>query len=387
MDERTRLFVERAVTIHGNKYDYSRAIYTGMRDYMTIICPVHGEFKQTGTNHIYHKHGCQKCGCKEQGKKLSKGLEHFLERAKQMHGDKYTYEKVIYKGVRKNVTVTCLIHGDFDILPSNLYKGSGCKYCTNQYTTESFIMAAQKIHGDIYDYSRVKYINSYTEVIIICKIHGEFSKDPSLHLRGQGCKFCSYKYTTASFIEAAIKIHGDKYQYSKVIYNRLQDKVIIVCSKHGDFAQKAADHLQGHGCPLCRSSRGEAKIIQWLLSKNIHFIPQFKINKSIWDPDNPYLHGYEGCFEICNLRFDFYLPDYDILIEYDGEQHEKPIMHFGGMDKFVKGQYNDNVKDEFCNNNITFLRIPYHNFKQIEKILEQCIYSSINTKFNDSSSS
>lgn len=310
MDEKTKKFIERAVSKHGHKYDYSQSIYIGMRGLLKIVCPIHGEFTQTAGNHIYHKHGCQKCGNNEQGRKLSKEMEHFLERAKKVHGDKYTYENTIYRGVRQTVIVTCPIHGIFNIFPCNLYRGSGCKFCNNQHTTESFIEAAIKIHGDQYNYSLAQYSNSYTKIIIICKKHGNFQQEPGMHLFGQGC-------------------------------------------------------------PSCKTSKGEKRIVQWLIKQDIEFIPQFKINQSIDDPDNNTGHGYDGMPEIKNLRFDFYLPYYDLFIEFDGAQHEKAVDYFGGEETLAKIQENDAIKNEFCERcHLDLLRINHRDFDKIEQILD-----------------
>lgn len=120
-------------------------------------------------------------------------------------------------------------------------------------TTEGFIERAKAIHGDKYDYSKTVYKNAHADVIITCPIHGDFEQSPSNHLAGKGCKFCSgnVSNTTASFIEKAKKVHGDKYDYSKTVFTRNKDKVIITCPIHGDFEQEANSHLQGAGCKQC----------------------------------------------------------------------------------------------------------------------------------------
>src|ERR1035437_3659881 len=98
---------------------------------------------------------------------------------------------------------------------------------SKKLTTEEFIIRAKAIHGDKYDYSKVKYINARTKVIIGCKnpLHEDYEQVPDAHLRGQGCKECGIKHrsdsrksNTKEFIERAIEIHGEKYDYSKVEY-------------------------------------------------------------------------------------------------------------------------------------------------------------------------
>ena len=122
--------------------------------------------------------------------------------------------------------------------------------------TEEFIEKAKKIHGDKYDYSKVNYVNCNINVCIICPKHGEFWQAPKYHLVGHGCKKCcksGIKLTKTEFIEKAKKIHGDKYDYSKVDYKNNHTPVCIICPKHGEFWQKPMVHLREKGgeCLKC----------------------------------------------------------------------------------------------------------------------------------------
>lgn len=116
-------------------------------------------------------------------------------------------------------------------------------------TTEEFIKDAIKIHGTKFDYSEVNYQNNYTDVIIICPIHGKINQQPSSHLKGRGCKFC--RSNTEAFIKKAKKVHKGMYAYDKVQYVHSQQNVIIECPIHGSFEQRPANHLAGKGCGLC----------------------------------------------------------------------------------------------------------------------------------------
>lgn len=143
-------------------------------------------------------------------------------------------------------------------------------------TTEEFISKAQAIHGDKYDYSKVEYVNYRTRVLVICPKHGEFKQQPSNHLLGQGCPTCgkeknriSRTHSFDEFLKAAKKIHGDKYDYSKVNYVNRSTKVCIVCPEHGEFMQTPHKHLSGQGCSKCyraslsqRYSMGREKFIE-----------------------------------------------------------------------------------------------------------------------------
>ncbi|MFW6226147.1 MAG: hypothetical protein ACOC3V_04245 [bacterium] len=120
-------------------------------------------------------------------------------------------------------------------------------------TTEEFIKKARIVHGDKYNYSMVQYEHNKEKVIIICTTHGEFTQTPNRHLSGDGCPKCggTNKSTTEEFIKKAEKIHYNTYDYSNVRYINNKTKVNIICTIHGSFFQKPNTHLNGHGCPYC----------------------------------------------------------------------------------------------------------------------------------------
>ena len=131
----------------------------------------------------------------------------------------------------------------------------GCSKCAGNInkSSQEFIEEAIKIHGDKYDYSKVDYKCANAKIIITCKIHGDFEEKPYCHLNGNGCYMCckNHKLNTIEFIEKAKLIHGDKYDYSKVDYKYNDEKVIITCKIHGDILQTPNHHLQGSGCGKC----------------------------------------------------------------------------------------------------------------------------------------
>ena len=186
----------------------------------------------------------------------------FIKKATVVHGDKYDYSKVVYVNARSVITIICPVHGEFEQLPRSHYLvGCGCVRCSadvKRSTTGAFIEKAKAVHGDKYDYSKVAYIGAKYNVTIICSIHGEFDQRATDHLAGHGCNCCgiaNYASDTEQFIEKANALHGNKYDYSKVEYINNSTKVIIICAEHGDFEQIPNDHLDGHGCKSCMSKR------------------------------------------------------------------------------------------------------------------------------------
>jgi len=249
----TESFIERARDVHGTKYNYSKVEYVGSKDKVIIICKKHGEFPQSPNSHLKGS-GCPHCGGKVQ---LT--TESFIERARDVHGTKYDYSKVKYVCIMDKVTIICLEHGEFTQQAKSHLQGFGCSHCSGKapLTTKTFIQRAIEKHGyGTYDYSKVKYVRIMDKVTIICPEHGEFTQAPINHLhQGQGCRTCggSAPLTTETFTQRAIEIHGTKYDYTKVEYVRAHDNIIIICKKHGDFKQIAYSHLQGSGCPHCKA--------------------------------------------------------------------------------------------------------------------------------------
>jgi hypothetical protein len=184
--------------------------------------------------------------------------ETFIKKAKEIHGSKYDYSKVEYKNAKTKVIIICSIHGEFEQQPGSHVSNTqprGCAECgkkSKKNTTEKFIEESIKVHGDKYDYSKVNYIKNSEDVIIICKIHGEFLQQPNNHIAGSGCKKCTKpKMTKDEFLEKIELIHGDYYDYELTEIKTHRDNIIIICSKHGPFEQKLSNHLNGSGCKTC----------------------------------------------------------------------------------------------------------------------------------------
>ena len=252
---KTKEFIDKANKIHNNLYDYSKVEYLGYHKKVIIIDPEYGEFFQTPANHLKGK-GSMKRAKKKLSDKLSMTTEQFIEKARKVHGDLYDYSKVVYINYQTNVIIIDPEYGEFLQSPARHLKGCKCPVNILSMTTEQFIEKARKIHGDLYDYSKVVYVNSQTKIIIIDPEYGEFLQSPNKHLMGQGNKQRGVvkiskkrRLTTEQFIEKARKVHGNLYDYSKVKYVNIDEKVIIIDLDHGEFEQKAEVHLRGSGCP------------------------------------------------------------------------------------------------------------------------------------------
>jgi hypothetical protein len=181
----------------------------------------------------------------------------FIQDARKIHGDKYSYKLVKYKGTHRPIKIICPDHGVFEQAPRTHLDGKGCIKCGNKaktFTLNRFIERSKKYHGDKYDYSQVEYVNAATKVKVICPDHGDFLSKPDGHMRGRGCPKCAHDKLRGSrtgFVDDAIKKHGDLYDYSLVEYVSFSHKVKIICANHGIFEQTPRTHLHGSGCPQC----------------------------------------------------------------------------------------------------------------------------------------
>ena len=361
-------FLERANQIHANKYHYKD--YKKLNDYVTIICPEHGEFKQLGSSHLSGS-GCPKCA--NEKKKLPKVYtnEFIIEKSNEIHNGKYDYSIADYEQQHPYIEIICPIHGKFKQLAYCHMKGIGCPKCAknSKVDKEEFIKRSQEIHKNEngtpkYDYSKVKYVNMSTKVCIICKKHGEFWQTPAKHTNGRGCPKCANEIrnknkilTTENFIEKAIELHGNKYDYSKVEYYRSNKKIEIICKKCGkSFFTTPNNHLRGNGCPKCNKSKLESYIETVLTSNNIEFI---------WHYHNKWLK---------RLELDFYLPNQKIAIECQGTQHFNAYDRFGGKEALERQKERDERKKKLCEENgiklLYYANSKYGNEKIITDIDE-----------------
>lgn len=357
-------YINRVKCKHDIKYDYSKTTYHGMKNNITIICPNHGELTVSAYGNDSLGHGCIKCTGVG---KISNPLEFFIERASEVHDNKYDYSNIIeYKGVMKKYSIICPNHGPWDVsLDNHINKKSSCPKCKGRNLSYSEkIEQAIKIHNGLYDYSLINEdFNTNQKVSIICPKHGKFDQLWTNHIHQMhGCPKCKkWGRHTITLDELKEKTYNlnTGYEYDWGSYKGYYDNSFkIKCNSHGWFTQQLSNHLQGQKCPKCKSSKGEETIRKFLDKKNISYIRQKTFDLCV----NPRTNS--------RLKFDFYIPHLNLCIEYDGELHFKPIKFFGGSKSYEKQIYLDNIKNEFCKNNkINLLRISFIQFNDIETIL------------------
>lgn len=343
-------FLEKFKEIHGNKYNYDSVVYKNNSTKVKIECMVHGIFEQAPKEH-FKGQTCAKCY--HDGMKLTK--DKFIEKSIKVHGNKYIYDDINYINSRTKIIIKCKLHGEFTQNPNNHLNGQGCSKCsgTHNYSNSDFIKISKEIHNDKYCYDKVVYKNANSKVIIICSKHGEFIQRASSHLQGSSCMKCVFeekRLCTDDFIELSKKLHGKRYNYDSVNYILYNTPVKIKCQEHGFFNQKPSKHLNGYGCRKCSISKGELKISKILDNYKIKYKSQYSFN------DLKYIN---------NLFFDFAIFDESnnikYLLEFNGEQHYKfnKLMHTDESG-FEIHKKRDGIKLDYClDNNITLHIIRY----------------------------
>ena len=348
-------FLDRAREKHGYKYQYPNLpekilssdnidiIYNGIL------------YRQKVVKHIL----LGRCPEKNTPTKTN---EQFIKESENVWGDKYDYTLTNYKNASTYIKV--IFDGViFEQNPISHLKGMAPELNMNR---DWFIKRAHYKWGyDRYDYSLVEYKGCKTKVKIIYNKTGEiFEQTPDGHLNRapENIKLAVRK-TTEQFIKEANEVHDFKFSYEKTNYIKNQIKVIITCPIHGDFTQNPLSHLQGNGCSSCSESKGEKVISKYLDKNEISYYRQ---------------HKFHDCKNIFQLPFDFYLPKYRMIIEFDGKQHYEPVEHFGGVEAYERLKLNDKIKNDYCEENfIDLIRIRYDQIDRIYDILNESLRMKI----------
>lgn len=363
-------FERRARDKHKNRYDLSKAVYETQYDTVTVICKDHGPFLIAPHN-LWRGGNCPLCAKTDSGNSRRLNPKVFLQRAIKKHKKNYDLSEVNYTTAKVKITPICKDHGKFEVLPANFLKGTGCPHCSSEEHVELMKSASFRkdivksfvaIHGERYDYSKVDYQGLGKKVEIICKKHGSFYQLPSIHLENKGCQKCgavdradAQRLTQEEVLSRFKELHGDRFDYSQFRYIDNKTKSIIICREvgHGPFKMRASSHFEEQGCPKCADPKGERRIAKWLNDHKIEHIQQFSIL-----PPNARNNSFR-------LRYDFLLPEINLLIEYDGEQHYRPV-RFHGMSEaksieiFEITQKRDRAKNRWAKKNgYALLRISY----------------------------
>lgn len=371
----TEIFINRSIEKHGDTYDYDKTIFTHSKNKVIITCKIHGDFEQEPHKHLIGR-GCRECGFKKSSnwvnrsntRKSKVSIESWIDRCDKIHDSKYEYSKVNFNYLTDEVIIICDKHGEFK-KRANLHLKSGCARCSKQKLHKDDVMELlnKNTYFDISPFDN--YINNRQKIEVSCKKENHITlKSINDLLSNKGkCSFCSkkHRHSKDEWVEMCDKIHNNKYDYSFSIYENVKSKVNIICPLHGEFTQIANSHRYGSGCKKCNKSIGENIITEILSLNKLNYIEQ---------------KNFEGLKYKSNLYFDFYLPEYNLCIEFDGLQHTKAYSFFGGEEALKERKLRDVIKNNYCKeNNINLLRISH----QINYKIRDRVYNIIEEKINN----
>lgn len=408
-------FIEKARTIHGDKFNYDLFEYTGSKKHSIIVCNECGnEIRMTPSNHLIG-HGCKNCN---EIKRIEVDL---MDKLKELYPN-WTFDLSDYVNRESLIGYVCDKGHHGIALVKNIMRYNVCPICHEEKLHKNriekllnnnleFIEYVDKdkklqehylikcrcaICGHIiidkyrnltYDYyncEKCYFINAGkkteknkdveileirgNKLLLKCKNDHIYEQFKSGFTSGRGCLQCmkDATYYTLDEVKEVIKeVHGDVYTYDFSNFKNTRTKIKITCNKGHVFEQTISNHMLGKGCPICKESKGEKSVTLYLKNNKIKYQKQ---------------KTYPDCKNINVLPFDFYLPDYNILIEYDGIQHFRAMSFYGGELEFNKTRMRDQIKTEYClNNNIQLIRISY--LENIKEVLDKNIKHPENDHF------
>lgn len=321
--------------------------------YVNVATPILHKCRKDGyewfakPNNILNGYGCPVCGGN-----IKKTHIKYVEDVRTINNN---IEVVgTYKNAKTAILHRCKLDNyEWYAKPNNILTGKGCPKCsgTMKKLHSEYIREVSIVNPNIEVIGQ--YINAKIPIKHRCKTHNVvWETAPNSILNGYGCYMCGNQ-------KIGDKLRKDREQYVEEL--KTINKNIIVLGSYinanvpilhkclldgNEWFASPSNILQGCGCPQCNESRGEKGIRNWLEKNKIDFVQQKK---------------FIDCCDKKPLPFDFYLPTYNVAIEYDGKQHYEPIQFFGGDKSFRIRVKHDKIKDDYCSkNSIRLLRIPYY---------------------------
>lgn len=294
----------------------------------------------------------------------------------------FIYPPFIYKGSAAPIKAICPIHGEFITSIDKITAGYRCPKCgmdrlikKNKSVRPPEVLSnlvKERFKDRPLDFSESEFKGSRDEIVFKCELHGYKKSIPIYLLRNiYGCDECARieahntkRETFEEFVEKSRNAHPDvEYDYSFVNLLDCDTPVEIVCPKGHHFWQTPYNHYNGADCTICKESKGERRIALWLDNHNISYTRQHRIN-----PLKYVLFGRN------KFKVDFFLPDFNIIIEFHGKQHYIRVESWHTEEEFQNQQDRDRRLRDYCKKNgIKLIEIPYTKLKEIDKILDKKI--------------
>lgn len=362
-------FIEECKMIHGDKDDFSKVNYINNKEKICLICKEHGEYWQKPLDYL-HGHRCKKCANEKLSEisKIKYTYEQLVSDGNEAHNNKYIYPQQDIKYLHQDCIVECEKHGLFKTnIYHHIHDKRGCQKCAMEKFNLAKRYSIEKIKEMLLssDYDRAididlsEYEKMNTPIRFHCNTCGkDFYRQLTVFINSNNkCPHCFKEVlskaktkTTEEYINQVRKIHNGFYIYDLVNYTKSDEKIDVICPKHGIFSIEANSHAQGHGCPICNESKLEKEISSFLTENGIIIERQKRFD---W---------------LGRMSIDIYIPSLQIAIECQGEQHFEIVEYFGGKSAFERRIFLDNEKLRLCNEN-GIKMIYYSNRKYAENVI------------------
>ncbi|MBH14091.1 MAG: hypothetical protein CMF37_15345 [Leeuwenhoekiella sp.] len=358
---------------YGDQFDYSLLPTTvPKRGPVDIICKTHGKFTVISRDHLRTKYGCPRCACESRGNVKTKDT---IKACKLKFNDKFDYSQVSEKASQSDaVIIVCPRHGSLTTtLRKHLHSLTGCERCGREQRSETVrkydsIETLSKLIDSKYTLSNFNIAKATVD--FTCPEHGTVTRSVTSISEGRGCMPCFYdrlRITRSQFLRRAAKVHGKEYIYCIGELKTTNHWMTMKHLKCGIVSKvRVSNHLSGQSCMKCKvSSLAEVRIADFLKRNKIRYKEQFKIKGHLY-------------------RYDFFIPGINLLIEYDGEQHFRPVDFFGGLIAWEKTVERDKEKDHLAKSHgYNLIRISYKSFDTVEKTLSRAIDSKFKYRVNN----
>ena len=312
--------------------------------------------------------GCPKCGLISRVAKRTKPHEQFVEEVRNINPDITVVGT--YKNSTTKIEFRCKEGHKWITTPNNVLSGSICLTCANiqsslrqRKSQEQFVEEVRNLHPDITVVG--EYVNSNTKIEFMCSKGHIWKTAPCNILSGCSCPICKGGKISAKKTKSHEQFVNELFQINPNIlvlgeYKSAFTKIKTKCNKcEHEWESMPCNLLAGCGCPKCATSKGEKLIEEYLKQHDIIFETQKR---------------FKDCVDQRPLPFDFYLPEYNVLIEYQGAQHYMATRRMGDEEGLIYRQKHDCIKREYCRTKkINLLEIPYTKFNHVSEILDNAL--------------
>ena len=304
--------------------------------------------------------GCPICSKKERNQEATKTTQRYRQELVEKKRPFLCIED--YLGANIKILHKCLKCGyEFTQTPHVILRSAVCPNCSNTInSTNKYKALLKERRPDMevleeYQGGETKILHRHS-----CGYEYKIAPNHVLNNNKGGCKEC---YRKRRIKDELLFLEQMKNKPLKIIgrYQGVKRKITVSCDRGHIYEANPSNLLKGFGCALCAESGGEYLIKQYLIKHNIDFIAQMT---------------FDDLKDKHKLSYDFYLPKYNLLIEFQGKQHHKANTNWGGEQRLQYQIKHDKMKEQYAKmNGYELLCIWYYEQDKIESILDECLKS------------